>query len=220
MIGKYTPRGLARYEPRGKGRRIEVPTLVDQKRYSVILADPPWHFRNYSADAPGMKHSRSRSANKHYPTATIEDICKMVPPAEDNAVLLLWACWPLMPEALRVITAWGFEYKSLAWEWVKSNPSHTGFFMGMGSWTRANSEPCLLATRGKGIKRDARDVLALIYSPVREHSRKPDEQYGKIERLFPSASYLEMFARRKRTGWDVFGNEVESDVQIGASKAA
>lgn len=188
-------------------------------KYSVILADPPWHFRNYAADAPGMIHDRARGANRHYPTMTTDDICSVKVPAADDSVLFLWACWPTLPDALQVIGAWGFEYKALAWVWTKLNKNSMGFFHGMGYYTRANSEPCLLATRGDLPKPAARDVQALICSPIREHSRKPDEQYGKIERLYPEGPYLEMFARRTRPGWDVWGNEVESDVQIQAVTA-
>lgn len=184
--------------------------------YDVILADPPWHFQNYGADEPGMIHERGRGANAHYPTMTVDQIGALSVPAADNAVLLLWACWPLLPESMQVITDWGFTYKSLAWVWVKANPSGMGHHMGMGYWTRANSEPCFLATRGKGLKRQAMDVLSLIYAPVQEHSRKPDGQYGKIERLFPGARCLEMFARRQRPGWDVFGNQVDNSIEIEA----
>ncbi len=184
--------------------------------YDVILADPPWHFRNYSADAPGKIHERSRGAARHYPTMTTEDICRLPVAglAADNAVLLLWACWPLLPDAMQVIDAWGFEYKTVAWVWVKSNPTGFGHFMGMGYWTRSNSEPCLLATRGKPGKPADRSVLSLIYAPVMQHSRKPDEQYSKIERLWPEGKYLELFARRKRPVWHAWGNEIEPDLRL------
>lgn len=187
------------------------------KQYNVILADPPWHFRNYSADEPGMIHKRSRGANRYYPTMTIDDICALQIPASSDAVLFLWACWPLMPEALRVIKAWGFEYKTLAWEWVKANPGGFGFFTGMGYYTRSNTEPCLLATRGNFPKPANRSIQALIYSAVLEHSRKPDDQYRKIEALYPGASYLELFARRPRAGWDQFGNEVENSITLASN---
>ena len=182
-------------------------------KYGVIMADPPWHFNNYSADAPGMMHDRSRGANRHYPTMSTADICALPIPATDDAILFLWACWPLLPEALTVIESWGFEYKSLAWIWVKAKRSGFGFFTGMGYYTRANSEPCLLATRGNPKKPVNRGIQALIYSPVHEHSRKPDEQYRKVEALYPGP-YLELFARRTRPGWDAWGNEVESTVTL------
>lgn len=184
--------------------------------YSVILADPAWYFRNYSADAPGMVHDRSRGANKHYPTMTTDQICALdvKSQAADDAVLFLWACWPTLPDALQVIESWGFSYKTVAWVWVKARRSGIGFFTGMGYYTRSNSEPCLLATRGSLAKPADRGVQALIYAPVREHSRKPDEQYTKIERLYPGMTYLELFARRRRPGWAAWGNEVQSDIQL------
>ena len=196
----------------------DAPMLIRRKQslnlYDVVLADPPWHFNNFSADKPGMLHDRSRGANRYYVTATTDDICNLVPPAKDDSVLFLWACWPMLPDAMRVISAWGFEYKTLAWVWVKANKTGFGFFTGMGYYTRSNSEPCLLATRGNLPKPANRSIQALIYSPIRQHSRKPDEQYVKIEKLYPDANYLEMFARHRRQKWDVFGNEVEGSISL------
>ena len=186
-------------------------------KYPVILADPPWHFQNWNG-APGELtpgQQRRGNAQSHYRTMSLNEIRALDVPAEKNAVLLLWACWPLLPDALRVVEAWGFEYKTIAWVWAKLNKNSMGFYMGMGYHTRSNTEPCLLATRGR-MPVKVKDVQALIVSPLREHSRKPDEQYAKIERLY-DGPYLEMFARRARPGWDVWGNEVASTVQIGAT---
>ena len=185
--------------------------------YDIILADPPWHFRNYAADAPGMVHSRSRGAARHYPTMTTDDICRLQIPAADNAILFLWACWPTLPDALQVIEAWGFEYKTIAWVWVKANKTGIGFFTGMGYYTRSNSEPCLLATRGKVTRPVNKSIQSLIHHPVMQHSRKPDDQYRKIEALYPGKRYLELFARRPWPGWDFWGNEVDSSVALPAA---
>lgn len=175
-------------------------------KYPVILADPPWRFVSWTEKGNG------RSAEQHYPTMATEEICQLAIPADDNCALFLWAVWPLLADALQVIKAWGFEYKTIAWVWAKLNPSSMGFHTGLGYYTRANTEPCLLAVRGRMPTR-VKDVQALIVSPVRKHSHKPDEQYGKIERLY-DGPYLEMFARRKRPGWHAWGNEVESDVML------
>lgn len=179
--------------------------------YDVILADPPWHFDVWDEDT-----GAGRSASAHYPTMSIEHICAIdvASLAAPNCALFLWCCWPSMNEyPWRVLSSWGFAYKTIAWEWVKLNKSSFGFHVGMGYYTRANTEPCILAVRGK-MPVAARDVQALICSPVRDHSRKPDEQYAKIERLYPGAKYLEMFARRRRPGWDVFGNQVEGSISL------
>ena len=198
--------------------RVEVGSHKVALKYDVIMADPPWHFKNYSADEPGKIHNRERGANKHYPTMLTSDIGNL-PIAElaaENAVLFMWACWPLLEDAIQVMKDWGFEYKTLAWVWVKSNPTGFGHFMGQGYYTRSNSEPCLLATRGRSPKPANRSILSVIYSPVLEHSRKPGDQYRKIEALYPDANYLELFARRKRRGWASWGNQVECDVSIAA----
>lgn len=176
--------------------------------YSVILADPPWHFNVWSEDT-----GAGRSPSAHYQTMTTEDICKIEVPAADNCALFMWACWPLLPDALQVINAWGFEYKTIAWVWAKLNKSSMGFFYGMGYYTRANTEPCLLAVRGK-IPVAVHDIQALIVSPVQKHSQKPDDQYRKIEALYPGLNYLEMFSRRPKTNWHAWGNEIPNDVEI------
>jgi N6-adenosine-specific RNA methylase IME4 len=177
--------------------------------YRVIYADPPWSFRTYSAKGKG------RSADAHYDTLDLGGI-KALPVADwaaPDCVLLLWATDPLLPEALEVIRAWGFTYKTVGFYWAKLNPRATGallfderdFFTGMGFWTRANPEPCLLATRGKP-KRAHAGVKKLVVSPRREHSRKPDEVRERIEQLV-EGPYLEMFAREARPGWDAWGNQ-------------
>lgn len=183
------------------------------ERYDIILADPPWQYKVWSRDA-----GAGRSAESHYPTMTLDAICALPVRelAAQDACLFLWVVWPSLFDAKKVIEAWGFEYKTLAWTWVKANKSGVGFFTGMGYYTRANTEPCLLATRGNIGRPENRGIRSLIYAPVREHSRKPDEQYQKIERLYPGKRYLELFARRKREGWASWGNEVVCDVKLEA----
>ncbi len=180
------------------------------KKYNVILADPPWTFSVWNAA------KSDRHASHKYKLMTQEDICKL-PVADltaENCALFIWATWPNIKDAFKVIDAWGFTYRTLAFDWVKAKKSGFGFHFGMGYYTRSNPEPCLLAVKGR-MAVQAHDVPALIYSPVREHSRKPDEQYGKIERLYPDASYLELFARRQWSPqWDVFGNEVENSISL------
>lgn len=185
-------------------------------KYDLILADPPWSYRDIGMDwaaKAGTKYKRS--VMNHYGVMTIDDICAL--PIQDfmaeNCVLLLWCTWPHIFYAQDVMNAWGFRYRSIAWVWAKLNPSSLGFHVGMGWYTRGNTEPCMLAIKGS-MPPATRDVQALIVSPVREHSRKPDEQYGKIERLYPDARKLELFARKARPGWDVWGNEVESSLEL------
>ncbi len=174
--------------------------------YKVIYADPPWSFTTYSRKGKG------RSPEAHYDCMTLDEI-KKLPVSEwaaENCVLLMWATDPLLEKAFDVIRAWGFTYKTVGFYWAKLNKSvlkpgkgEPSFFTGMGFWTRANPEPCLLATRGKPKRLNA-DVRKLVVSPRREHSRKPDEIRDRIEALC-EGPYLEMFGRASRPDWDSWG---------------
>jgi len=171
-------------------------------QYGAILADPPWNFHTWS------NKGRNRSADKHYGLLDLDAI-KALPVgdlAAPDCALFLWATWPMLGDALEVIRAWGFKYKSVGFVWVKVNKDDTPF-MGLGYWTRANTEPCLLATRGKP-KRLHADVSQVIIEPRREHSRKPDCVHERIERLV-GGPYIELFARRPMAGWTVWGDEVD-----------
>ena len=126
--------------------------------------------------------------------------------AADDCALLLWAVMPQLPDALDVIKAWGFEFQTTGFTWVKQNPSGNGLFTGMGNWPRANAELCLLATRGSPMRINA-DVSQVVITPIGEHSAKPEEVRQRIERLL-NGPYLELFGRRAVDGWTVWGNEL------------
>jgi len=173
-------------------------------RYGAIYADPPWSFRNWSAKGTG------RNAVSHYDCLDFEALARLPVQdcAGDDSVLFLWATDPLLPKAMELIDAWGFEFKTVAFYWVKLNSaarSDTSYFTGLGYWTRANPEQCLLATRGKPSRR-AKDVRKLIVDRRREHSRKPDQVRDRIERLV-EGPYIELFARETKKGWDCWGNQ-------------
>jgi N6-adenosine-specific RNA methylase IME4 len=171
------------------------------KKYGAIIADPPWDFRAYSEKGTG------RAAVAHYATMRFDDIAAMdvAAYAAQDCALFLWAVDPMLPQALELIRRWGFAFKTVGFHWVKRNRKSDGFSVGLGYWTRANAEICLLATRGRP-KRQAHDVRRLIVAPRREHSRKPDEIYDRIERLVPGP-YLELFSRQSRPGWDAIGDQ-------------
>jgi|SRR5215475_5573058 len=170
-------------------------------RYGAILADPPWAFATWSNKGKG------RSADRHYATLSDAQLARLPVHtiAAANSVLFLWATWPLMPVALHICNAWGFDYKTCAFSWLKVT-SEGNPVIGNGYWTRANTEFCLLATRGKPKRLNA-DVRQTIIAPRREHSRKPDCVYGRIERLV-DGPYIELFARKRQPGWDSWGKEV------------
>lgn len=176
------------------------------KKYSIIYADPPWQY--------GQKGVQG-AAEKHYPTMSIDELCclPISELSEKDSLLFLWATFPQLREALRVIKAWGFEYKTVAFVWLKLNKSGKGWFYGLGFWTRGNAEICLLATKGHPKRKSAR-VHQFIISPLRGHSQKPDETRDKIIELVGDLPRVELFAREKTDGWDAWGNEVDCDLKI------
>ena len=145
---------------------------MPKEKFSIIYADPPWRYE---------QKNRQGSAELHYPTMSIEEICSL--PVADlaakDSVLFLWATFPQLPEALKVIKAWGFSYRSVAFVWIKRNRRSYSWFYGLGYWTRGNAEICLLAVKGHP-KRKSAGVHQLIVSPIERHSKKPDEAGGKL----------------------------------------
>lgn len=171
--------------------------------YRVILCDPPWKFKVFS------KKGLGKSAERHYQTLEYAAIVELLGGVEvaDDCVLFLWVTDPMLEKGLNLIRDMGFTYKTVAFTWVKKT-KHGKDHMGTGYYTRANPEMCLLATKGKPLQRKSKSVRQLMVSPLREHSRKPDEIYDRIEELF-DGPYLEIFARTRRSGWAALGNEVD-----------
>ena len=178
------------------------------KKYQIIYADPPWHYK--------FGASSSRYVNNKYNTMTLNQLKKLPINniSAENSVLLMWVTFPKLEWAIPVMESWGFEYKTNAFTWIKKNKSGKGIFLGMGYYTRSNAEICLLATKGKTLKRLSHSVRSVIVSPIREHSRKPDIVRNKIVELFGDLLRIELFAREKIKGWDAWGNEVKSDIKL------
>lgn len=169
-------------------------------KYDIIYADPPWWYNDKSLSHGG-------GAESHYPCMKTEDICSLnLPEISDNAVLCLWATYPQLEDAFKVIAAWGFKYKTGLFTWVKLNQDGS-YFSGMGRYTRANPEICLLATKGDPIERKATDVQNLQALVRGRHSEKPQLFRDEIVRLFGDLPRIELFARDKVPGWDVWGNQ-------------
>ena len=200
---------------------INTPALPD-KKYNIIYADPPWTYKDKAAAGnrgAGFKYDLMTDAEIY--DLPIKDI------AADDCILFMWATYPKIQEALNTIKAWGFTYKTIGFQWIKENKSGDGYFMGMGSWTRANSEPCLIATKGEAFpivlneeasapcliatkgkpQRINAGVRQLIFSPLRAHSQKPDEVRDRIVELLGDLPRVELFARSAAEGWDCWGNE-------------
>lgn len=209
-------------------------------KYDVILSDPPWKY-----NARANRRTRFRSgAYGHYPLMSTDDIAALPVPgiAAENAVLFLWATFPMLEDALRVIQAWGFRYSTIGFLWVKLNPGRVHWskqqlveqlyskgpvafldwlrFFGVGYYAKSNTEPCPLATRGRVLKPAVNTVSSVVFAPRGEHSAKPHEVHRRIEQMYPLDDYrhLELFATAPRAGWRCLGNEMDSqDIQTSLS---
>lgn len=200
-----------------RGRRPWINEM--SMRYNIIYADPPWSYDDKCLHRGG--------AERHYRTMDLKDICAL--PINDLAasdcLLFMWATFPKLWEAKDVFSAWGFEYKTCAFVWIKTNKREVteqasffpvdsfDSFWGMGRWTRSNAEICLLGTKGQP-KRQSGGVHQIIYAPISEHSAKPAETRTRIVELAGDLPRVELFARKSAEGWDCWGNEVESTCQI------
>lgn len=184
------------------------------KKYNIIYADPPWEYKQ-----SGSKTNSRGMAKQHYNTMSTQDICNL--PIKylktDNAICFMWATFPNISEALKVFEAWGFEYKTAAFVWVKKNKKSNTNFWGMGAYTRANAEVCLLGISKKTKASEqvkAHNIHQIIEAPIERHSKKPDIIREKIVELLGDLPRVELFARNTTEGWDVWGNEVKCDLEL------
>ena len=179
---------------------MKVDIYNTNKKYNIIYADPPWRYKDKKCNG---------NCESHYETMNLKDICNL--PVKDIAdkdcVLFLWVTYPMLNEGLKLIEEWGFRYKTIGFQWIKQNKSGKGFFFGLGRWTRGNTECCLIAVKGKP-KRINNSVSQLVFSPLQEHSKKPDIVREKIVELIGAKPRIELFARQQIDGWDCWGNEV------------
>lgn len=177
------------------------------KKYRVIYADPPWDFS-------GKVGGSGSNVKEHYKTLSIsqiknlnvKDICKK------NSICFMWCCEANLKDAIEILGNWGFKYKTIAFVWIKTQ--NRKFVTVPAPWTSKCTELCLLGTKGDMSKYIHKRPHELIISERQEHSKKPEEARKRIEEMFPKSSKIELFARQKSAGWDVFGNEVESDVLL------
>jgi site-specific DNA-methyltransferase (adenine-specific) len=188
------------YETFKKKKGIKMKIITD-KKYSIIYADPAWSYND--------KGSRL-SADEKYKTINLNEIKKLNinEITENDAILFIWATFPMIQEALDVIKAWGFKYKTLGFSWIKLNKNGTPCF-GVGHYTRSNCEVCLIGVKGKGNKLiKNKSISSVVMSERKRHSEKPAEVRNKIVELCGDLPRIELFARHKIEGWDYFGNEI------------
>jgi N6-adenosine-specific RNA methylase IME4 len=181
--------------------------MINDKKYQIIYADPPWQYQDKGCNG---------NAESHYQTMSLKDICDLPVKdlAADDCVLFLWVTYPMLKEGMKVIESWGFKYKSIGFQWLKTYPKSQKYVFGLGRWTRGNTEPCLIATKGKPHRID-NAISQLIIHPIMKHSKKPDITREKIVQLMGELPRIELFARQSTPGWDVWGNEVKSNIDLG-----
>ena len=170
------------------------------KKYKIIYADPPWVYNDKSKSHGG-------GAESHYRCTSTDDLCNIKIPADNDSVCLMWCTYPQLPEGLKLLSAWGFKYKTVAFTWVKINKNGS-IYMGMGRHTRANAEICLLGVRGRGCQRINAGIYNTQLHPRGRHSAKPAIFRNEIVKLYGDLPRIEMFAREKCAGWDAWGDEV------------
>lgn len=176
-------------------RAAEPPPLITLGEYPVLLADPPWRYQ--------FAETKSRAIENQYPTMSLDAICDLAPPAEHNAVLYLWATSPKLEEALAVLKAWRFNYRTNL-VWVKDR-------VGMGYWARQRHELLLVGVRGDfSAPLEELRPDSVITAPRGEHSAKPEAVHEMIERCWPGLPKVELFARQTREGWATWGHEAEA----------
>lgn len=185
------------------------------KKYQIIYADPPWLF-NQKVGIHQDGGRPDRFTSDKYVCMTLQEI--MALPIHEitdrDCALFMWSTDAHLPEALEVIKAWGFRYKTIAFVWVKRT-NQWKLCANIGAWTMKNAEICLIGTKGNMVKyKKKRDIYQVIESQRTAHSKKPAEVRRMITDLFGDLPRIELFARKKVEGWDCWGNEVESDIDL------
>lgn len=187
------------------------------KKYNVIYVDPPWHYGSKSA-LNNSTGSEIKPLSEQYPTMRLEEL-KALPVKEltdTDCACFMWVTDSHLDDALELMKSWGFTYKTIAFIWVKLT-SKGNFCKNVAPWTMKSSEICLLGTKGAMTKyKKNNNVESLIVAERTKHSKKPDEARKRIEALFGDVPRLEMFCRYPADGWDVWGNEIESTVDVEA----
>jgi len=177
-------------------------------KYDIIYADPPWQYK--SKENVAAKSVLNGKLNTHYQTMSLDEI-KRLPVKEissDNSLLFMWVVSPMLDDCIEVIKSWGYKYSTIAFVWHKQKPN-------MGSYTMSECEIVLVGKKGKiPSPRGARNIRQFLSEKKTKHSSKPEEIRKRIDQLFPNQSKLELFARDKTDGWDIWGNELANDIEL------
>ena len=183
-----------------------------EKKYKIIYADPPWEYGNYTNI--GRKTNDPKYGITPYEGMKIEKIksLNVSEITDDNCALFLWVTYPCLEWGLELVKIWGFEYKTVAFTWVKRNKNGVGWYFGLGNYTRANAEICLLGIKGR-LDRQSHRIPQICDLPLTKHSKKPNIIRERIVKLFGDLPRIELFSRTKIHGWDVWGNDPKLELQ-------
>ena len=185
-----------------------------EKKYQVIYADPPWHYNNSIDNA--LKTSSAINVDKNYPTMSSKDIAAL--PIKDlvdkDAACFMWTTDTHMPQAVEIMKAWGFTYKTIAFVWEKQTCNGKPVHM-LAPWTLKGYEICLFGTKGAMTKHKKDNTIRqMVKAERRKHSQKPQEVADRIVRMFPDCTRIELFARDAKPGWDAWGNEIQNTIEL------
>jgi len=183
------------------------------KLYNIIYADPPYSYRDKRDKHPRL----CGGASVHYNTMTLEDI-KNLPVnkiTDKNCMLFLWTTFPNLQEGLDVVKAWGFDYRTLGFSWIKLNKKNGKPFFGIGYYTKSNCECCLIGVKGKPIVA-SNFVSSVVMSPREQHSKKPDIIREKIVELCGDIPRIELFARERYDKWDSWGDDQNLNIETNS----
>jgi len=197
------------------------------KKYQIIYADPPWKYKNVSfGKRPGDNKQtlqQTYSSSIRYGELSLEELCILPIKnlSDKNCVLFLWVTAPMLQTAFELLKSWGFIYKTMAFVWIKTTQLQKGrpgskdgwLKKNLGKWTLSSAEFVLLATKGS-LKPITKTIRQVGLFPIEYHSKKPDKFREEIVDLMGNLPRIELFAREKTEGWDVWGNEVESDIEL------
>lgn len=181
---------------------------LPDKKYKIIYADPPWSYKKYSNSKKTISKKIRVTPYKPMPLEEIKSM-PVSAIAEKDSILFLWVTFPCLEFGLSVIKAWGFKFKTVAFNWLKKNKKGIGWFRGFGHYTRANGEICLLATRGKVPEILIKNMSQVVVTPLTPHSEKPKEIRKKIVQLVGDYPRIELFARKEVAGWDAWGDGLD-----------
>lgn len=183
---------------------VVIPVNGASGKYSLAVIDPPWNWKEWGVSISG--NARRAPYEKLDVSALASlPISRML---EDDAAVILWVIDSMLPQAMKCVEAWGLSFRTVGFYWTKEKPSGKEH-IGLGYYTRANPEQAWILTKGKGIRRQSRAVRRWIHAPSGAHSEKPDIFYRKVDELFGNIPRVDVFARKRREGWDVIGNEID-----------